>query len=44
MRARADEIGDGTIAPKFYNNLLNLLHVILKWARYPAQGILPTIR
>jgi integrase len=39
-RARADEIAEGTLSPKFYNNLLNLLHVILMWARHPAQGYL----
>jgi integrase len=32
-RARADEIGEGTLAAKTYTNLLNLLHAILKWAR-----------
>ena len=35
-----DEINDGNMAPKFYNNLLNLLHAILEWARHPAQGYL----
>lgn len=34
----ADEIADGNMAPKFYNNLLNLLSSILGWARHPAQG------
>jgi len=28
------------ITPKFYNNVLNLLHAILAWARHPAQGYL----
>lgn len=28
-RRMADEIAEGNIAPKFYNNLLNLLHAIL---------------
>jgi integrase len=37
-RRMADEIAEGNIAPKFYNNLLNLLHAILIWARHPAQG------
>lgn len=32
-RARADEIAAGALAPKSYNNLLNLLHAILAWAR-----------
>ena len=26
------------MTPKYYNNLLNLLHAILKWARHPAQS------
>jgi hypothetical protein len=37
---RADDIDTGTLSPKFYNNLLNLLHVILAWARHPAQAYL----
>lgn len=36
----ADQIADGDCSPKFYNNLLNLLHAILAWARHPAQGYL----
>lgn len=36
-RRMADEIAEGNIAPKFYNNLL---HAILTWARHPAQGYL----
>jgi integrase len=36
----ADDIAEGNISPKFYNNLLNLLHAILIWARHPAQGYL----
>jgi integrase len=36
----ADEIAEGSMAPKSYNNLLNLLHAILAWARHPAQGYL----
>jgi len=39
-RARADDIVAGTMAPKTFNNAVNLLHVILKWARHPAQGFL----
>lgn len=40
VRSRADEIAAGTLSPKFYNNLVNLLHVILMWARHPAQSYL----
>jgi integrase len=40
VRARADEIAEGTLSPKFYNNLLNLLHVILAWARGRGQRYL----
>jgi integrase len=36
----ANAIAEGNITPKFYNNLLNLLHAILAWARHPAQGYL----
>jgi integrase len=36
----ADEIAEGNMAPKYYNNLLNLLHAMLAWARHPAQGYL----
>jgi integrase len=36
----ADEIAEGSLAPKSYNNLLNLLHAILSWARHPAQAYL----
>jgi integrase len=39
-RRMADDIAQGSMAPKFYNNLLNLLHAILAWARHPAQGYL----
>ena len=39
-RERADEIAVGELAPKFYNNLLNLLHAVLTWARHPAQAYL----
>jgi integrase len=35
---KADAIEARTMAPKFYNNLLNLLHAILSWARHPAQS------
>jgi integrase len=31
--ARAKEIEAGTLSPKYYNNVLNLLSVIVKWAR-----------
>lgn len=34
----ADEIAEGSLAPKTYNNVLNLLHAILDWARHPAQS------
>ena len=36
-RARANDIVDGELAPKTYNNLVNLLSVSLAWARHPAQ-------
>lgn len=36
----ADRIAEGDLAPKSYNNLLNLLHAILAWARHPAQSYL----
>ncbi|HXG54011.1 MAG TPA: site-specific integrase [Vicinamibacterales bacterium] len=39
-RARADDIDEGALAPKTYNNLVNLLSVILSWARQPAQRYL----
>ena len=39
-RARANDIEDGNLAPKTYNNLVNLLSVILAWARHPAQRYL----
>ena len=38
--AMADAIVEGNVAPKYYNNLLNLLHSIVAWARHPAQGYL----
>ncbi|MGH9322585.1 MAG: tyrosine-type recombinase/integrase, partial [Vicinamibacteria bacterium] len=38
--ARADEIADGALSPKFYNNLVNLFHAILKWARSRGQRYL----
>jgi integrase len=37
---KADEIATGDMSPKFFNNLVNLLHVILGWARHPAQSYL----
>ena len=37
---KADDIAEGNMAPRYYNNLLNLLHAILAWARHPAQGYL----
>jgi integrase len=40
VRERADDIADGTLAPKTYNNLLNLLHVIMAWARERGQRYL----
>jgi integrase len=40
VRARADEIAAGELAPKFYNNLVNLMHVILAWARERGQRYL----
>lgn len=39
-RTMAAKIETGDMAPKTYNNLLNLLHSILAWAREPAQGFL----
>lgn len=39
-RERAHDIEDGELAPKTYNNLVNLLSVILTWARHPAQRYL----
>ncbi len=36
----AARIGDGTMAPKFFVNLRNLLHVIVGWARHPSRGYL----
>lgn len=40
VRARADEIAEEALSPKFYNNLVNLLHAILKWARNSGQRYL----
>lgn len=37
---KATAIADGELSPKFYNNLVNLLHVVLGWARMPAQSYL----
>jgi integrase len=39
-RNRAEEISDGDLAPKTYNNILNLLSAILTWARQAAQSYL----
>jgi integrase len=39
-RSCADLTDAGTLAPKTYNNLVNLLSVILAWARHPAQRYL----
>src|SRR5262249_54991723 len=36
----AEKIAAGTIAPKFYVNLRNLLHAIIDWARHPARRYL----
>lgn len=38
VAAKADAIEARTMTPKYYNNLLNLLHAILSWARHPAQS------
>lgn len=38
VAAKADAIAARTMTPKYYNNLLNLLHSILSWARHPAQS------
>jgi hypothetical protein len=40
VRKLADKIESGTLAGKSFNNLLNLFHVILEWARHPAQRYL----
>ena len=40
VRARAEEIAAGTLAPKSYNNLVNLLHVVLGWGRARGQRYL----
>ena len=39
-RELAERIGAGDMARKSYNNLHNLLHSILSWAREPAQGFM----
>lgn len=36
----AEKIAAGTMAPKFYVNLRNLLHVIVDWARHPSRRYL----
>jgi len=38
MKAIADDISDGNMAPKTFNNIRGLFHTILKWARHPARG------
>ena len=40
VRKLADKIENGKLTRKSFNNLLNLLHAILVWARHPAQGYL----
>jgi integrase len=39
-RACADDLADGTLSPKTFNNVLNLLSTILTWAREPAHRYL----
>jgi integrase len=36
----AEKIQAGTMAPKFYVNLRNLLHAIMEWARHPERRYL----
>ncbi len=36
----AEKISTGTMSPKFYVNLCNLLHAITDWARHPARRYL----
>lgn len=36
----AEKISTGTMSPKFYVNLRNLLHAITDWARHPARRYL----
>jgi integrase len=36
----AEKIATGTMAPKFYVNLRNLLHAITDWARHPSRRYL----
>ena len=33
----AEKIAAGTLAPKFYVNLRNLLHAVVEWARHPER-------
>jgi integrase len=40
VKTKADDVDAGTVTKKTYNNLLNLLHAILAWARHPAQRYL----
>ncbi len=39
-RSLATRIAAGTMARKTFNNIFNQLHVILEWARLPAQSFL----
>ena len=39
-RARADDIAEGRLSPKTFNNLVNLLSTVLAWARKDAQRYL----
>lgn len=39
-RRMAEKIAAGAMSAKSYNNLHNLLHQILTWARHPAQGFI----
>jgi integrase len=36
----AEQMNQGTMAPKFYVNLRNLLHVIVVWAQHPSRRYL----
>jgi integrase len=40
VHTMADKIAEGDLSAKSYNNLLNLLHAIVAWARHPAQAYL----
>ena len=39
-REMAERIAGGTLAPKTFNNALNLLSSVIAWARHPAQSFL----